>query len=357
MAIIVMMPTIGRAQSGPQQGSPARMSLAAPANLTLGVAAGTGDGGSSGTEGSGVSGSFVLDASTKDKVGTAAISWGAGQRQVQIAFSSPVGSSDEATPISLTGLPSGAKTTFSFNRLNWRGPSFRERDEINDLCERLGLASGRMSIEAAQKLKPCDGTVIAAMSRPDDLGFFHELSHTYDIPWVVGGEVSASRVTQKFIDATTLVPDSQSKTTWNASGRVGAFKAGLGFFLASYSYGESLEAAGTAKQICRPLDGTTVTGAVTCSTSVIGRPTPKTTSVVSFELRRFVSSKFAWSPSLQYDFKKNAGGDNVYAVEVPIYFLTTVGTATPTGGARFAYRSDKKEVTGVIFIGSAFKLF
>jgi hypothetical protein len=57
---------------------------------------------------------------------------------------------------------------------------------------------------------------------------------------------------------------------------------------------------------------------------------------------------------MTYDFKEK-DGKHLWGFEVPIYFLTTAGTANPTGGVRFGWRSDTKEVTAVVFIGGAFK--
>ena len=67
-------------------------------------------------------------------------------------------------------------------------------------------------------------------------------------------------------------------------------------------------------------------------------------------MRRFFGPNVAISPSVQFDFKN----DGVTEVAVPIYFIGSGTNAT--GGVRFNWRSDKKELTAVVFIGAALGL-
>ena len=320
----------GAATAQPETASDAQKSLTAPANLTFGAVAG-----SSGPRGSSMQ--IILDASKKDKIGTAALGWGSGQRQIQLAFSGPLDSNEATTPLSLTGLAPGANAKLSFSRLSWRGPDPRERQEILALCTRAGLDPA-----SADPAKTCD---LKNFSSPDDEALFRFLNHLDDWPWMIGGEVTGGRVTQKYLDSKSLASLSQSEMTWNAVGRIGAFSS-LGFAIGAFTYSESLLAAGAASQICRPIEGTT---GLKCDNSVLGAPHGKTSAVVSVELRRFIASAAAWSPSIQYDLK-----NDVTAVEVPVYFLGS-GT-TPMGGIRFGWRSDTEEVSAVVFVGAAFRM-
>jgi len=331
------LPRLASAQ--PEQSAAAQKSLTAPANLTFGAVAGA-----VGNDGSA---QVILDASIKDKIGTAAFGWGRGQRQIQIAFSGPVGGNDEATPVSLTGLGAGSNAKISFSRLNWRGPNPIERQQIEALCQRLGLPPGSPN--------PATTCTTSNIKSQDDLALFRYLSHLDNIPWMVGGEITAGQVVQKFVDRKSLEADSRKRLAWQISTRVGAYKSGLGFLLATYSYKETLSPAGAPSQICKPMPGTDVSGATSCTNVVVGRPIFKTTSVLTAELRRFVSRRLAWSPNIQFDFKRNADGDRTIGIEVPVYFLTSGGTS-PTGGVRFGWRSDIKELTAVVFVGAAFKL-
>lgn len=112
IAILLVLgaPAMARAQGTSGEQTAAQQGIAAataPANLNLvaipGVSAGVGQ--------QGTSVQAILDASVREKVGTAAFGWKTGKRHVQLSFSGPLGSTDEATPISLTGLGPGAKAS------------------------------------------------------------------------------------------------------------------------------------------------------------------------------------------------------------------------------------------------------
>ena len=364
IAILLLLcaPAVGRAQSVSREQSAAQKgteTAAAPANLNL--AAIPGASAAPGQQATSVQ--AILDASIKEKVGTAAFGWKTGKRQVQLSFSGPVGSTEEATPISLTGLSTAAKAKLSMNRMFWRSPNPVEQKALIELCTRLKLglpetSSGVYSEADFEKAKAMPACRASAMTNPDDRAMYEHLSHLHAIPWLLGFDGTAGQTTHKFVQQGSLEPATEKNLEWSLSGRAGFFQQGLGFVLATYSYAESTAAAGPATQICRPMAGITAEGGATrCDNLVVGVPTHKTTSAITAELRRLISNKFAMSPSVTYDFKENKDGTHVWGFEVPVYFLTTSGTTNPTGGVRFGWRSDTKEVTAVVFIGGAFKMF
>ena len=67
---------------GPAQGANAAKALTAPANLTFGTAAGNANGSPAAQ--------LILDATVKDKIGTASFGWGRQHHKFQVAFSGPV---------------------------------------------------------------------------------------------------------------------------------------------------------------------------------------------------------------------------------------------------------------------------
>jgi hypothetical protein len=360
--LVLCTPAAARAQNAGREQSAAQKGVenaVAPANLSLGAIPGA----SAGPGQQATSVQAILDASIKEKVGTASFGWKTGKRQVQLSFSGPVGSTDEATPISLTGLSPGAKAKLSMNRWFWRAPNPIEQKALVELCTRLKLGFPETSsgvfteedFEKAKKMPPCRASTI---TNPEDRAMYEHLSHLHAIPWMLGFDGTAGQTTHKFVQEGSLEPGTEKNLEWSFSGRAGFHQQGLGFVLATYSYAESSAAARPAAQICRPMTGITAEGGATrCENLVVGIPTPKTTSAITAELRRLVSNKFAMSPSVTYDFKENKDGQHVWGFEVPVYFLTTSGTTNPTGGVRFGWRSDTKEVTAVVFIGGAFKLF
>ncbi len=362
VAILLLMctPGVASAQSVPGEKSTAQKGVetaAAPANLSLAALPGA----SAGAEQKVTFAQAILDASIKDKVGTASFGWKTGKRQVQLSFSGPVGSSGEAAPLSLTGLSSGAKGKLSMSRMFWRSPNPVEQRDLTALCTRLKLglpetSSGTFTQADFDRAKRMPACRVTAITNPADRAQYEFLSHLYAVPWMIGFDGTAGQTSHRFVRQATLEAGTENRLEWGFSGRAGFFKQGVGFFLASYSYAESSVAAGPATQICRPMAGITAEGGATrCDTLIVGAPTPKTTSAITAELRRLVSNKFAMSPSVTYDFKKNQDDKNVWGVEVPVYFLTTSATTNPTGGVRLGWRSDTKEVTAVVFIGGLFK--
>ena len=360
--LLLCTPALARAQSAAREKSVAQKGVevaAGPANLNLAVLPGAGAGGDQSVS----SAQVILDASVKEKIGTAAFGWKTGKKQMQLSFSGPVGSTDEATPISLTGLSPGAKAKFGVNRLFWRAPNPVEQKALIDLCTRLKLglpetSSGIYTDEDFQKAKGMPACRASTITNPDDRAMYEYLSHLYAVPWMLGFDGTAGQTTHKYVQAGSLEPATEKNLEWGFSGRAGFFQQGVGFVIATYSYAESSAAAGPAMQICRPLAGVTAEGGATkCEDLVVGVPTHKTTSAITVELRRLMSNKFALSPNVTYDFKENKDGEHVWGFDVPVYFLQTAGNANPTGGVRFGWRSDTKEVTAVVFVGGAFKLF
>lgn len=335
--VVAVILALGAANAAAQHphAADAEKSLAAPANLTLGTVAGVTATPSSQTPPSSTA-QLLLDATNDKKVGTVAIGWKNGQQShLQLTFSGPVDeSTSEATPASLLGLANGAQAKLSFNRLNWRGPSGLEQMQIQQLCAKLA-ANGITDCNTANPEMPVlEGTAL------------RQLLHVDDIPWLIGGDVSVGRNGFRFLEPGSLAAQSLSKENVSATGRLGIYVPALGFAFGSYSYRRGWAAGGRASDICQPIANTNATQ---CQSAVIGPPVEKSLSVVTFELRKFFAGPVATTPSLQIDLE-----NDVRAVDVPIYFLRTSGNLT--GGVRFNWRSDTKETTAVVFIGTAIGL-
>jgi hypothetical protein len=325
-----------RLASGEQiQSDAPERTLAAPANMTFGTAAGV----ASGELRPGVprlAVQFLLDATSDQKNGTVALGWKSGQQShFLLTMTGPLDSgTQQAAPISLLGLPTGASIKLSASRLNWRGPSGLEQLETQRLCEDL----------AKRGISPCqtDNENIPLLERTA----LRQLSHVDDTPWFIGGDVGIERAAFRFLEPGTLAARSKNHETYTASGRLGYYSDALGFVIGSYAYRRSHAPAGSPADICQVIDGTT---ALRCQPAVIGAPAPRRLSVASVELRKFFAAPIAISPSVQRDFEKD-----ITAVDVPLYFLKTGSSLT--GGVRFGWRSDTKEVAAVVFVGTAIGL-
>ena len=78
-------------------------------------------------------------------------------------------------------------------------------------------------------------------------------------------------------------------------------------------------------------------------------PTEVVRNTLTLELRRFFNPSTAVSPSIKHDFT-----NHVTSVEVPVYFIS--GQDGATGGVKFNWRSDRHELTAVVFIGGTLGL-
>lgn len=280
---------------------------------------------------------FFLDSSTKDRVGTIAIGWKHGNGNFRLALSGPLDANDDTEPLALSGLGRGASARLSLNRYGWRPPNLSEQREAEALCARLKLSGSDCSV---RKLEA---------SFPEDSSRLAKLEHLHDKPWLFGGEASVTQRGFRFLQPETFASGSQDELGFSASARLGIYSPSLGFLFASYSYERDFEAAGRPSDICRPVGATS---ALRCQMAVIGGPVEANQSIVGIELRRLFTrqANAGVAPSLRYDFDAKS-----WLVEVPLYLVP--GSGKISGGVRFGWRSDTKDVTAVVFVGTIFELF
>ena len=98
--------------------------------------------------------------------------------------------------------------------------------------------------------------------------------------------------------------------------------------------------------LCLPLNAG---GATVCTEAVLGAPVRREGNQVFAELRKFFGP-VAMSPRLTRDFTKDVTG-----VELPVYFLQNTDGGF-TGGVRVGWRSDKRGMTVVGFVGQVLGL-
>ena len=311
----------------PELVKPATSTGQAPANLPLATVLAPGD--------KDRSVQFILDASTKDKVGTFAIGWRTGHGNTQLSFSGPLNANQQTEPVSLTGLAPGATAKVEFSRLNWKAPSAGEIESAAKVCD-----------QAKVPLNQCSYKQLLAANRPEAKAVGDYL-HVHARPWIAGGSFSVTRRTFDFLTRDTLDDDSADKTGVTATVRVGVFSQTLGFLIGSYTYRKDFRAAGAEVDICQPISGT---AALRCEPGVVGGPVASDKSLLTAEVRRLFVAGGGVNPQVAYDFRNDR-----WLVDVPLYFVP--GKGNVTGGVKFAWRSDTKAVAAVIFIGTALELF
>jgi hypothetical protein len=337
---------LARAQSNIVEAAAAG-SAAAPANLSSGTPA-------AGTSSRGFVGEFVLEGSTTDKTGIASGSWRDAHNTLQFKASAAL-SGGSATPFTLDGLSSNSAIEVSYTRLEF--PSIPPgdlltrlvpiRDRAKERCKSSPdhpLRAGKSDSEAetlctseAGDLKYLTGTELIAAR--EALGLNGRV-------WFWGGGFTGARDTFDYLDEGTLAEQSVEKrsTSWNARG--GVFTSYFGFVIGSYSFVKQHRAAGPARNICQPLEGTDAT---VCADDVIGAPVETTRSVLKGEFRKFFSGGVAFAPSIQRDLK-----NDVTLVTLPVYFIKDKDGAA-TGGLRLTWRSDTEATTVSVFVGAALK--
>jgi hypothetical protein len=149
-----------------------------------------------------------------------------------------------------------------------------------------------------------------------------------------------------FLD-TARVEQSVERTGGSLAVRIGAFSQTFGFGFLSFGYEQRYFAAGAPRNICHPIGGT---DALECAEHVLGAPAQRIGAVIHGEVRRYLGSSLALSPSVSYNFK-----NEVTSIAVPMYFLRNTEGGL-TGGIRGSWRSDTESVSLVVFIGTSFSL-
>jgi hypothetical protein len=322
---------VARAQSTstatqPQSHTPVgARDLTQPANVGLGPAFGTTKDEAS------TSAEVLLEGSTDKKSGTASITRNAGSSQFRLTLTAPVDqSTDEAVPLTLDGAGNGTTAELSYSHLSWgAGPTEREQAAYEALCMRVFRRATCKSSELTG----------ADQERAEDL------LHLRDAVWFWALKGSFGRNKFKYLDDS-LHSQSVYRNDWEGKGYVGRY-LGIGFLVASYSYGRGFSPGGPSREICSPLgDG----GALRCQDAVLGAPAKDSHSVATLELRRFLGRGLAVAPLIQRDFE-----NDVTALLLPVYFIKNAEGAL-MGGARAGWRSDDKAFMLAVFIGSAMTL-
>lgn len=92
--------------------------------------------------------------------------------------------------------------------------------------------------------------------------------------------------------------------------------------------------------LCTPVSGSVLES---CSSLPLGEADEVETTIASAEYRHFFP-RLAISPSAQFDFE-----ESIWGFQLPV-FLTRDGNGKFTGGVRFAWRSDERDLITTVFV-------
>jgi hypothetical protein len=248
----------------------------------------------------------------------------------------------------LTGLTTGTVGEGSLTYLSWNPQTSPEG--LERVCQQF-----RALQKGVKELEPSSCTDNDFVAGPNvsaaEADEFKRLFLAQVDPgqvWTYSLIVSGSRNTYKWVDRTALTDESVRKTARLATVAVGLLTRRSDYFALSYGKGTK-QKAGKATQLCTPLT-TAPSGTLSCRQTPLDAPTDSDTNVVSLQVRRFFSGRFAVSPKISRDIEEKTS-----QVDLPIYFLQNPKGGL-VGGVNVRWTSESKEIAATIFVGSALKL-
>jgi len=275
-------------------------------------------------------------------------SWGAGtsgfsRSHLLLSASAPLAGGDEPTVLAdLRGL--GGATTVSLAMNGWvRGPLGKSED-IEAWC--LDARSERR-LPGDFQCGEAPGSVFDPAQLSESMLAEHDViaGGALRFLWSVAGEVG--RETVNYLQADNFQPNSAETTPWSVEGRIGTllFAAGGINLVSAGARLQRSYAVGGAADICTPL-GTG--GALRCRNRPLGAPTEERETVLDFQLRRFITSKFAINPHLSH-----AVDGGVTGFELPLYVVANADGAL-IAGINPSWNNRDDEVRITLFVGKAF---
>lgn len=286
---------------------------------------------------------LILEAGQEKTEVTGRIGFGVRDFLMDLKFQAPLGTGqDEATVATLSGLSNDAIADFGFAWLHWRAnpPSGQRLVEAFEVCKEYWAARG----EEAQQV--CTAQMLP---RGAWRNRFYDYFDFSDTALSVGARVKAGRKEFDYLETETLEAQTVSHNVWGVTSFLGVYSTQIGLIGANYQYEQFWKAAGKAREICQPLDGSV--GVLACRDAVVGEPTKKAQSIVQLEWRRFlVGSRLAINPSISQELTEGVTG-----IDVPFYFLKS-GDGGLNGGVRVGWRSDTDAISVSLFVGAALDL-
>ncbi len=148
----------------------------------------------------------------------------------------------------------------------------------------------------------------------------------------------------EFVNVPTMALRKESHTDYNLTASAGAYFWGA-YGSLNYRMGNEFKSGRTA-DLCTPLGSS---GLLECKNRVVAPPTKGTAEEFELEIRRLFGS-FGVAGHLTRDLQAN-----VTTVEVPVYFLQSVGGSKMelNGGVSFKWQSDTDDYSLSVFIGPA----
>lgn len=284
-----------------------------------------------------------------EKRAKAQIGFRQGDSIYSLILEGPLGAKGEqATWADFNGLANSVVADIGFCNFVWKvSPDVSQKYEDAVIAYKKDFLKTKTSAEWEKFVAEKDGANIDFDNLPEK--YKQQLKGIFGTPLQWGVRFRVGREKHSYLDPVTYSETEEIKTNFAAVWFNGIVFPDSNLYLGlSYRY-QSAFKAGDAQKTCVPIQGSP--GALRCYEMPIGAPLKKVSSIFQFEARYFLSPRFALNPKIAYDISLKAVG-----IEIPFYFLTEEKKGL-NGGVSLGWRSDKKDLGLILFIGNAFKIF
>jgi len=276
---------------------------------------------------------FTVDASTSGSEAAAAVGYQYGDFTFDGKVSGPVNSSGEAIFADLDGMHNQTSIDLGAQFLRWqvRDPAPILLPACRDLAKITGVDVKKLDCSLSNLRKEAKDRNLPLLVPYIDPGTV----------FLFGARYKVSRQGFDWVSPSDLSEHSDAHTNWS-------FAAGLSIITrqnlllgGGYRRQVTWVPGSPEVSLCLPLGVDTATY---CSDAVLGAPRERNANLMYAELRKFLGP-IALSPRFTRDFSNDVTG-----IEVPVYFLKNVDGGF-TGGVRVGWRSDRKGLAVVGFVG------
>lgn len=282
---------------------------------------------------------FTVEASTGDTEGSASIGFLYRDFVLDAKVAGPLsGSTREVQFADLDGLRGQATIDVGAHYLYWNPP---------DPAPRLIAACDKLAENLKVSVKEVDCTLSNLRAQQKRLGIPLVPDIDPGIVFLTGARYEVGRKTFDYVDPTTLDDLSEAHTGWAVSLGGAAITRNNILLGAGYRHEVRFLDGSAPVDLCLPLG---VGGATMCRQEVIlDAPFRDDSDQLYGEVRKFWGA-IALSPRITADFSNDVTG-----IDVPVYFLKNTEGGF-TGGVRVGWRSDRKGLTVVGFVGQVLGL-
>lgn len=285
----------------------------------------------------------LFTASQTDKSVTARVGRQSGSVGWSLEIKAPVATNAGASESALADLDGlTASTTAALKALYiWFTPPKNAAIRAT-LCEKDAFERG---VKFDPTKEDCDESFFSGPHKRALRDQFVRLSWGDGVLPLVGLTAKAGRQKFDWVDVPTLTKHSDNKDAYSLAAYFGVLTLDNLLLNVGFRYEDAYKGDKTVS-VCTPVPGTS---ASQCSDGALRAPTRSLGRVITLETRKFFGG-VAIQPRFNYDLATSTFNPTLTG-----YFLQD-NKARLVGGVRVGWRSDTKDVSAGLFVGSAFDL-